>query len=80
MHKVVTRECFHYRKLCDQPVVKEGEAAPEGNAVPYDLDVLAKGTGGGHCFARLRMCACLKLLHSQRTTLIVFLLPRTAEE
>ena len=46
MHKVVTRECFHYRKLCDQPVVKEGEAAPEGNAVPYDLDVLAKGTGG----------------------------------
>ena len=46
MHKVVTRECFHYRKLCDQPVVKEGEAAPEGNAVPYDLDVLAKGTEG----------------------------------
>ncbi|XP_076450064.1 cell division cycle and apoptosis regulator protein 1-like isoform X2 [Babylonia areolata] len=43
VQKVLIRESFYYRKLCDQPMVKEGETAPDNNLLPIDPDVLAKG-------------------------------------
>ncbi|KAL8587387.1 hypothetical protein ACOMHN_062121 [Nucella lapillus] len=43
VQKVLARESFHYRRVCDQPLVKEGETAPDRGLLPVDLDALAKG-------------------------------------
>lgn len=40
--KVVTKESFHYRKLCDQPA-KEGEPTAEQGQQSLDVDSLARG-------------------------------------
>jgi hypothetical protein len=41
--KVVSRESFHYRRLTDMPMAKEGEPAPDRNLLPFDLETIARG-------------------------------------
>ncbi|KAK7493304.1 hypothetical protein BaRGS_00015430 [Batillaria attramentaria] len=55
VQKVIVKESFHYRKLCDQLQAKEGETAQPRATVPYDLDVIARGNAEHLTSVRMSM-------------------------